>query len=159
MALDKKIYRLLSRKVTASHAVHIIADCDALEHGKGGVAFARLRELYDPTGITYTANKVFALLGVFQDGQTAMEHISRIDTAVQSALRPFIGPDGRYDWEAFSKVMLASVYFMSFSEAVQDIARADIKNLTLQTFTYQKIRSVVMTDDNIQKLGRGRAWE
>ena len=49
--------------------------------------------------------------------------------------------------------MLAAVYFRSFHDDVQKMAKPSIRDLTIKTFTHSKIRQIVSADENIDKLG------
>ena len=99
--LDKKVYKLLSRKVKASHAMAIVGDCDRIGDRKGSASWVRLKHEYDPVGLTYTVNKVFELLEVSQEACTASKHMVHMDTAITEALRPFLKQGGGYDWQLF----------------------------------------------------------
>ena len=99
-----------------------VGDCHLLGDRKGGVAWYRLKNLHDPAGLTFTANKILDMLDVSQDGCDAQTHMLRMDAAIAEALRPFLQPGGGYDWRLFGQVALASNYFRSFHPDVRDAA-------------------------------------
>ena len=99
----------------------------------------RLKFAYDPSGLSYTVNKIIGLFDTFQEGSTAKKHMTIMDAAVNEALRPFIRPGGGIDWKLFGQVTLGAIYFRSFADEVQDLARPGIREVELKSFTHAPI--------------------
>ena len=156
-ALDNRLRRMLSHCVEDQDSLAIVYDCAMLASHCGQAAWCRIRHNYNPRGMTFTANQMLALLGMYQQAQTASEHVAKMDRAVTAALRPFLRMHGGYDWEGFAKFMLATIYFASFSEDVQDLLRPGLKSLKQDEMTHGKIRADALADENINKLGRQSA--
>ena len=50
----------------------IIGDCDLISERKAEAAWVRLKNEYDPAGLTYAVNKVFDMFDVSQEGETGV---------------------------------------------------------------------------------------